>query len=93
MEEDVACSGFFNASVADTVSCLDAFQASGWLQFSVTLKYSIISATPNAPEPVVMVSFVNSPMDDVAVKEALMRFIYHGGIGRVLLCNLDDSSL
>jgi TRAP-type mannitol/chloroaromatic compound transport system permease small subunit len=82
MEEDVACSGFFSANVADTISCLDAFQASGWWQFVLgnllEAFYNFGYVLTHPSQWLAWLPFINAPMDDVAVKEALMRFIYYG---------------
>ena len=83
MEEEVMCSGFFRAVEADTISCLDSFQASGWLQFFfgnlLEAFYNIGFTILNPQLWLAWLPFINAPMDDVAVKESLMRFIYYGG--------------
>jgi len=82
MEEEITCSGFFRASVEDTVSCLDSFQASGWWQFILgnllEAFYNIFYALLNPQLWLAWLPFINAPMDDLEVKQSLMRFIYYG---------------
>ncbi len=82
MEEEIAVSGFFRAIEEDTVSALDAFQAEGWWQFvtgnMLEAFYNFGDALLNPDKWLSWLSFINKPMEDEAVKEALVRFMYFG---------------
>ncbi len=82
MEEEITCSGFFRAAAEDTISCLDSFQASGWVQFFfgnlLEAFYNLGYAILNPHLWLAWLPFVNAPMDDLEVKQSLMRFIYYG---------------
>ena len=72
MEDEIACSGFFRPTSEDTISCLDAFEAGGVIQWMLgnmlEAFYNIFAALTNV-----------SAWADWSDKEALMRFIYYGG--------------
>ncbi|MEO0931738.1 MAG: C4-dicarboxylate ABC transporter permease, partial [Pseudomonadota bacterium] len=77
MEEEIACSGFFRAATEETISCLDSFQASGWWQFVLgnllEAFYNIFYALLNPQLWLAWLPFINAPMDDLEVKQSLMR--------------------
>ncbi|MEJ6402279.1 TRAP transporter small permease subunit [Yoonia sp. 2307UL14-13] len=81
MEEDV-CTGFFRAASEDTISCLDAFQAQGWWQFVLgnllEAFYNIGAALLSPHLWLAWLPYVNAPIDDLEIKQSLMRFIYYG---------------
>tara|TARA_R110002049_G_scaffold10127_1_gene50133 strand:- start:93324 stop:94292 length:969 start_codon:yes stop_codon:yes gene_type:complete len=72
MADDVVCAGFFRAAEGAKLSCLDAFQDSGMIQFVLgnflEAFYNIFAALLN---PSMWLDWSNG--------EALMRFIYYGG--------------
>ena len=80
--EDIAVSGFFRATEPDTISQLDAFQSSGWLQFfagnMLEAYYNFGYALLHPDRWLAWLPFINQPMSDTDVKESLMRFIYYG---------------
>ncbi|MFQ1700700.1 TRAP transporter small permease subunit [Loktanella agnita] len=82
MEEEVACAGFFKATADGALSCLDAFQASGWVQFFIgNLIEAIYNLGYLLSHPGVWLSwvpYINGQMPDAEIKEALARFIYYG---------------
>lgn len=88
MENDIACSGFFRASAEGTVSCLDKFESGGMLQYVAgnlfEAPYNLIYALTHPSEWLAWVPYINAPMEDTAVKESLMRFVYYGASGELL---------
>jgi len=82
MADDIPVSGFFRATEEDTISRLDAFQADGIFQFvagnMLEAFYNMGAAIMNPDMWLAWLPFINQPMDDMAVKESLMRFMYYG---------------
>ena len=79
MEDEIACSGFFAATVEDTVSCLDKFQASGFVQWVLG---NILEAFYNVAHavlfPLQWLDWMGG-LETAEDKQSLMRFIYFGG--------------
>ena len=79
MEDEIVCSGFFEATVEKTVSCLDKFQGSGALQwfFGNVLEafYNFGHAVLVPAEWLAWMGGLETQED----KQSLMRFIYYGG--------------
>lgn len=79
MEDDVVCSGFFEATVEDTVSCLDKFQGSGAVQWFFG---NILEAFYNTGHailfPAEWLGWLGG-LETQEDKQSLMRFIYYGG--------------
>lgn len=77
--EEIECSGFFNASVEGTISCLDKFQASGIFQwfFGNILEafYNLFYVILNPESWLAWLTGLGSD----AGKQSLMRFVYYGG--------------
>ncbi|MFQ6553337.1 TRAP transporter small permease subunit [Aestuariibius insulae] len=72
MENETACTGFFRARDEDTLSCLDAFQESGAIQwFFGNLLEAFYNIGAALAQPAAWLNWSD--------KEALMRFIYFGG--------------
>ncbi|MEJ6395116.1 TRAP transporter small permease subunit [Gymnodinialimonas sp. 2305UL16-5] len=72
MENEIECTGFFRPSVAETTSCLDAFQEGSWGGF-------ILGNFVEAPYNLVAALISPASWLDWSQGESLVRFIYYGG--------------
>ncbi|MFG5382587.1 MULTISPECIES: TRAP transporter small permease subunit [unclassified Yoonia] len=84
MEEEIACTGFFRAEVEDTISCLDAFEAGGPVQFFfgnlLEAPYNLFDALLNPSSWLGWISHISlrDRISDTEAGQSLMRFIYYG---------------
>ncbi len=79
MEDEIVCSGFFEAAVEDTVSCLDKFQASGSVQwFFGNILEAIYNTGHALMFPANWLGWTGG-LETQEDKQSLMRFIYYGG--------------
>lgn len=79
MEDEIVCSGFFEATVEKTVSCLDKFQGSGAVQWFFG---NVLEAFYNTGHAILFpgqwLDWLGG-LETQEDKQSLMRFIYYGG--------------
>ena len=79
MEDEIVCSGFFEATVEKTVSCLDKFQGSGAVQWFFG---NVLEAFYNTGHAILFpgewLAWLGG-LETQEDKQSLMRFIYYGG--------------
>ncbi len=82
MTDEIECSGFFAPATEDTISCLDAFQASGVFQwfFGNILEafYNFAYAIIHPGSWLTWIGSIGGRLESTEAKESLARFMYYG---------------